>query len=447
MNLNNRLDIIQSQKLVMTTQLKQSLDILNMSNLELEDEIKRESEENPVLEIENKGDVDWEEFAKNIDNKSYNIKSYDLDNDFTLENLARYESNLYDYVKEQLSFLKLSNKEKEVCEYIVDCLDKDGYLGADEEFILEELHIDNNYFEACLKNIQQLEPSGIGARSLSECLLIQMKNKNINDDILKSIIIEDLNLIGKNKIKFISKKYDICIEECVEYIEQIKEFDPKPGRLCSSEKTVYIQPDVTVRKIDGEFIVYMNDNANFHLCINNYYKSVLSSPASDENAKEFIKNKLNHALNLLKNIETRKSTILKIAEVIVREQKEFFIKGAKNIKPMRLKDIALDLGYHESTISRGINGKYMLTPFGLFEFKYFFSTAIQSEEEEGTSSTKIKNMIKEFINKENKLKPLSDDKICKLLKGEGITVARRTVAKYREEMNILSSSKRKQFVK
>ncbi|WP_343346872.1 RNA polymerase factor sigma-54 [Terrisporobacter petrolearius] len=447
MNLNNRLDIIQSQKLVMTTQLKQSLDILNMSNLELEDEIKRESEENPILEIENKGDIDWEEFAKNIDNKSYNIKSYDLDNDFTLENLARYESNLYDYVKEQLSFLKLSNKEKEVCEYIVDCLDKDGYLGIDEKFILDELNIDNNYFEECLKNIQQLEPSGIGSRSLSECLLIQMKNKNINDDILKSIIIEDLNLIGQNKIKFISKKYDISIEECVEYIEQIKKFDPKPGRLCSNEKTVYIQPDVNVRKIDGEFIVYMNDNANFHLCINNYYKSVLSSSSSDENAKEFIKNKLNHALNLLKNIETRKSTILKIAEVIVREQKEFFNKGSKYIKPMRLKDIALDLGYHESTISRGINSKYMLTPFGLFEFKYFFSTAILSDEEEGTSSTKIKNMIKEFINKENKLKPLSDDKICKLLKDEGITVARRTVAKYREEMNILSSSKRKRFVK
>ncbi|WP_434798544.1 RNA polymerase factor sigma-54 [Terrisporobacter vanillatitrophus] len=447
MNLNNRLDIIQSQKLVMTTQLKQSLDILNMSNLELEDEIKRESEENPVLEMQNKADIDWAEFAKNIDNKSYNIKRYDLDNDFTLENLARYESNLYDYAKEQLSFLKLSKKEKEVCEYIVDCLDKDGYLRTDEIFILEELNIDNNYFDKCLKNIQELEPSGIGARDLSECLLIQMENKNINDDILKSIIIEDLNLIGQNKIKFISKKYDISIEECVEYIEKIKEFDPKPGRLCSNEKTVYIQPDVTVRKIDGQFIIYMNDNANFHLCINNYYKSVLNNPESDENAKEFIKNKLNYALNLLKNIETRKSTILKIAEVIVKEQKEFFNKGAKYIKPMRLKDIALDLGYHESTISRGINGKYILTPFGLFEFKYFFSTAIQSEEEEGTSSTKIKNMIKEFINKENKLKPLSDDKICKLLKGEGIIVARRTVAKYREEMNILSSSKRKQFVK
>ena len=269
----------------------------------------------------------------------------------------------------------------------------------------------------------------------------------MDDKILKSIIIEDLNLIGQNKIKSISKKYNINIEDCVVYVEKIKELDPKPGRLYSNEKTLYIQPDVIVRKLDGEFIVYMNDNSNFHLCINNYYKSVLNNPTSDKNAKEFIKNKLNYALNLLKNIETRKSTILKIAEVIVKEQREFFYRGTKYIKPMKLKDIALELGYHESTISRGIHNKYMLTPFGLFEFKYFFSTAIQSEEEEGTSSTKIKNMIKEFIDEENKLKPLSDDKICKLLKEEGIIVARRTVAKYREEMNILSSSKRKQFVK
>lgn len=445
MNLNNRIDIVQSQKLVMTTQLKQSLDILNMSNLELEDEIKKEAEENPVLEVENKDNIDWEEFAKNMDNKNYNIKSYDLDNDLSLENLARYESNLYDYAKTQLGLLKLDKKEKYVCEYIIDSLDKDGYLNDDDNVISEELNIDLDYFYKCLKYIQQLEPSGIGARNLSECLLIQVENKNIHDEILINIIKEDLNLIGENKIKFISKKYNMPIVDCVEYIEKIKELDPKPGRLYSYDRPVFIQPDVIVRKIDDEFVIYMNDNCSFHLSINNYYKSVLSNPGSDENAKAFIKNKLNYALGLLKNIETRKSTILKIAEVILREQKEFFEKGVKYIRPMRLKDIAMELGYHESTISRGINCKYMLTPFGLFEFKFFFSTAIQSDEEEGTSSTKIKNMIKELINEENKLKPLSDDKLCKVLKDKGIIVARRTVAKYREEMNILSSSKRKQF--
>ena len=181
------------------------------------------------------------------------------------------------------------------------------------------------------------------------------------------------------------------------YIEKIKEFDPKPGRICSNDKSIYVQPDVIVRKVNGEFIIYMNDVTNFNLYINNYYKNILNSNETDENAKEFIKNKLNHALNLLKNIETRKSTILKIAEVILREQEDFFNKGLKYIKPLRLKDIANDLGYHESTISRGINNKYILTPYGLFEFKYFFSNAVQSEKQEGISSTKIKNMIKELI--------------------------------------------------
>ena len=445
MKLNNRLDIVQSQKLVMTTQLKQSLDILNMSNLELEEQIKKDAQENPVLELERTESIDWGTFIKkNI--KNYNIKHYDLDNEITLENIIKYEINLYDYVKSQLVFLKLNKKEIKVCEYIVDCLDIDGYLSCDEKHIIQELNIDEKYFYKCLKYIQQLEPIGIGARDLSECLLIQMENENTKDDILKSIIVEDLNLIGQNKIKLLSKKYNINMKKCLKYIEKIKEFDPKPGRIYSNEKTIYVQPDVIVRKINDEFIVYMNDRDNFHISINNYYKNILNSNNLDEKSRKFIKNKLNYALNLLKNIETRKSTILKIADVIVKRQKDFFDKGKKYIKPMKLKDIALDLGYHESTISRGINNKYMLTPYGLFEFKYFFSKAIESEEEEGTSSRKVKNMIKELIDKENKLKPLSDDKICKLLKEEGITLARRTVAKYREEMNILSSSKRKQFI-
>ncbi len=445
MKLNNRLDIVQSQKLVMTTQLKQSLDILNMSNLELEEQIKKDAQENPVLELERTESIDWGTFIKkNI--KNYNIKHYDLDNEITLENIIKYEINLYDYIKSQLVFLKLNKKEIKICEYIVDCLDIDGYLSCDENYIIQELNIDEKYFYKCLKYIQQLEPIGIGARDLSECLLIQMENENIKDDILKSIIVEDLNLIGQNKIKLLSKKYNINMEKCLKYIEKIKQFNPKPGRIYSNEKTIYVQPDVIVRKINDEFIVYMNDRDNFHISINNYYKNILNSNNLDEKSREFIKKKLNYALNLLKNIETRKSTILKIADVIVKKQKDFFNKGKKYIKPMKLKDIALDLGYHESTISRGINNKYMLTPYGLFEFKYFFSKAIESEEEKGTSSRKVKNMIKELIDNENKLKPLSDDKICKLLKEEGITLARRTVAKYREEMNILSSSKRKQFI-
>ncbi len=436
MNLSNRLELTQTQKLMMTAQLKQSLEILNMSSLELEQEIKRKVEENPMLEIENR---------ENINHKSYKLNHNNLDNDLTWENTIKSEYNLYDYIKFQLGTLNINKKERKVCEYIVDCLDKDGYLICDEKVIMKELNISEKTFNDSLKYIQQLEPSGIGARNLSECLLIQMDNKNIKDDILKSIILNDLVLIGENKIKLISKKYNMNLEECVKYIEKIKLFNPKPGRLYSDEKSIYIQPDVIIKKINDEFIVHINDNENFNLYVNNYYKDILNNSSTDKHTKEFIKNKLNYALTLLKNIDNRKNTILKIAQIILKEQVEFFNKGLNYIKPMKIKDIAYNLGYHESTISRGISNKYMLTPYGLFEFKYFFSSTIEGKEEE-TSSTKIKSMIKELINSENKLKPLSDDKICKLLDKEGIKVARRTVAKYREEMNILSSSKRKQFL-
>lgn len=446
MNLNNNIELIQSQKLVMTAQLKQSLSILNMSSFELEEAIRKELQENPLLEVENKDEIHWEEYFKKFENRGHNIRNYDLDKEISLENIVKNEGSLYDYIKMQLGLYNLEIEERKICEYIVDCLDKDGYLDIDEKYIIKELDIDNDLFLKCLGKIQKLEPNGMGARSLSECLLIQIENRDIKDVILESIIKEDLDDIGKNKIKQIGKKYNLSMEECLKYIDIIRSLEPKPGRFFSNEKSIYIQPDVIVRKINNEFIAYMNEVENFSLSINNYYRSVLVNPLSDENAKEFIKNKLNCAANLIKNIETRKNTILKIAEVILKEQEEFFYKGHKYIKPMKLKDIANELGYHESTISRGVNSKYMLTPFGLFEFKYFFTTSIQTESEEGISSRKIKNLIKDIINEENKLKPLSDDNICKELKTKGIILARRTVAKYREEMGIPSSSKRKQFI-
>ena len=183
MYLNNRLDLVQSQKLVMTTQLKQSLEILNMSSLELEEKIKSEAQENPLLEVESKENVNWQEFVNNINNRNYSTKSYDLDNDMSFENMVKNESNLYEYVKLQLGCLKLNNQEKGICEYIVDSLDKDGYLSCDENIIIKEMKIDKELFNKCIKYIQQLEPSGIGARNLSECLLIQLRNKSIKNSI------------------------------------------------------------------------------------------------------------------------------------------------------------------------------------------------------------------------------------------------------------------------
>lgn len=445
MNLSNQIELTQSQRLIITTQLRQSLSLLNMSNLELEEEIKKEAEENPLLEVENKSDIDWQGYIKSMDYKRQYRINHSLDNEVTLENMIKYESSLYDYIKYQLSLLKITNKEREICEYLVDCLDENGYFTTDEKYILKKLKISQDEFDICLNIIQRLEPSGIGARNLIECLLIQINNNDIYDDILCNIIADDLELIGKNKLREISKKHRITLEQCIKYIDKIRMLNPKPGRLCSNDVTLYIQPDVIVRKIDNEFQVFMNNSNEFTLSINNYYRSILNNPSSDKDVREFIKDKLNNAVTFIKNIESRKNTILQITEEIVKEQKEFFNKGENYIKPMKLRDIANKLGYHESTISRGINNKYMLTPFGLYDFKYFFSSSLITNSNEDVSSLKIKKLIKDIIDKENKLKPLSDDNICKLLKDDGIKLARRTVAKYRESMKIPSSNKRKLF--
>lgn len=448
MNFNNSLELTQSQKLIMTTQLKQSLSILNMSKLELEEEIKREAENNPLVEVEKSGEINWEEYIKDMDRSRRLDRteiSYNPDNEVNLENLVKYSSNLYEDLKFQISLYKLTDKELEVCEYIIDSLDEDGYLRTEEKVIVDTLKIDEELFEKCLISVQQLEPSGVGARSLSECLMIQMASLGIYNEILEEIVTKDLNLIANNKYKEISKKYNMSLQKCVELINIIKTLDPKPGRTCSVEKSVYIQTDVTVEKIDDEFIVYLNEKDSYQIRINSYYKDILKNSQSDESAKEFIKERLNSATGLMKNIESRKTTVLKIAEEIVKAQDEFLRKGTKYIKPLKMKDIAEKLEFHESTISRGVNGKYMLTPFGVYEFRYFFSSAIETENNEMASSTSIKKIIKETIKDENKKKPLSDDHISKLLKEKGINVARRTVAKYREELGIPSSSKRKEY--
>lgn len=448
MNFNQGLELTQTQKLVMTTQLKQSLSILNMSKLELEEEVKREVEENPMLESERTNEIDWESYIKDMDRYKRDTRSevnYNPDNDINLENLIKDSENLYEHLKFQISLYKLKEKEMEVCKYIIDSLDEDGYLRVDEKDIINELNINKSMFEGCLESIQQLEPSGIGARNLSECLTIQIHNLGIYDELLEEIICEDLELIGKNKYKEISKKYDIPLQRCVNLIDIIKTLDPKPGRTCSVERSIYIQPDVIIEKIDNEFVVCTNENDGLRLRVNNFYKEVLKNSQSDKDAKVFIKEKLNSATGLIKNIENRKATILKIAEEIIKYQDEFFNKGIKYIKPMKMKDIAEELDFHESTISRGVNGKYMLTPFGMFEFKYFFSSALENSDNGSTSSISIKKMIEEIIKQENKSKPLSDDGIVKVLKEKGVTVARRTVAKYREELGILSSSKRKRY--
>lgn len=451
MNFKNTLELNQSQKLILTTQLKQSLAILNMSRLEVEEEIRKESESNPLLEAEkNEEGIDWEKYIKHME--SVNIRQdkndapYSSENAVDFENMIRSTSNLYDYLIDELKYFKLTFEEKRICRYIIDSLDEDGYLRINDKEIYDELRVDASLFRRCLDIVQQLDPPGIGARNISECLILQLERMGISNNIVENIIMNDLELIGRNKLKDIAKKYKISIEKCKEAIEIIRHLDPKPGRACSNDKCVYVQPDVIVDKIDGKYIVHTNEKDVYNIKINDFYRNMMTDKDSDKEAKEFIKDRLNSAATLIKNIESRKSTILRIAEAIIDEQQEFIQKGEKYIKPMKMKDIADKLEIHESTVSRGVNGKYMLTPFGLYEFKFFFNAALETDNSsEGASSAGIKRDIKDIIDGENKKKPLSDDAISKMLKEKGVSVARRTVAKYREEMGIASSSRRKEF--
>ena len=451
MNFKNTLELNQSQKLILTTQLKQSLAILNMSRLEVEEEIRKESESNPLLEAEkNEEGIDWEKYIKHME--SINIRQdkndapYSSENAVDFENMIRSTSNLYDYLIDELKYFKLTFEEKRICKYIIDSLDEDGYLRINDKEIYDELKVDASLFRRCLDIVQQLDPPGIGARNISECLILQLERMGISNNIVENIIMNDLELIGRNKLKDIAKKYKISIEKCKEAIDIIRHLDPKPGRACSNDKCVYVQPDVIVDKIDGKYIVHTNEKDVYNIKINDFYRNMMTDKDSDKEAKEFIKERLNSAATLIKNIESRKSTILRIAEAIIEEQQEFIQKGEKYIKPMKMKDIADKLEIHESTVSRGVNGKYMLTPFGLYEFKFFFNAALETDNSsEGASSAGIKRDIKDIIDGENKKKPLSDDAISKMLKEKGVSVARRTVAKYREEMGIPSSSRRKEF--
>ncbi|OPJ56430.1 RNA polymerase factor sigma-54 [Alkalithermobacter paradoxus] len=437
------LDLKQTQKLTLTKELKQSLDILNMSSIELEEKIIRENEQNPLMDIEKNENIDWNRYINDLSKKSKIVSSVDTsDENYSLENIINYNVTLYDYLKEQISYIKLDTENKKILEYIIDSIDEDGYLRIDIIDIQKDLNVDNDAILKNIKLIHTLDPSGVGARNLEECLLIQIKQLGIDNNVLEKIIGEDLNLLAKKKYKEICKKYKITTEELMEICDIIKKLEPKPGRKFDIHNNTYIVPDVIVEKLGDKFLVRINEKNIPRIHINSFYEEVLKNTKDDE-AREYIKEKLNSAITLIKNIESRKNTILKVSNEILNKQLEFFRHGKKHLKPMTLKDVANNLNIHESTVSRAVNGKYIHTPYGLFELKYFFSSHLK--ENEDIASTSIKNIIKDIISLENKRSPHSDAKICNILKEKNINISRRTVAKYREELGIESSSRRKTF--
>lgn len=456
MSLELNFNITQEQKLIMTQQMQQSLKVLQMSSIDLLEYVEQEVQENPVLEAEelskDMGDfensISYKELIKYLQFDNYGSRFIERDESEEISpfNFISEEQSLNQFLKEQLLELDLENEIKVLCNYIIDNLDEKGYLDMPLESIASETGESTEHVEEALKIIQKLEPSGIGARDLAECLQIQIAKKGIKDEKLTFMIQKYLQYVADNKYTFIAKELDISISKAQHYGDTIKSLEPKPSRgFYSGEVVRYIQPDAYIRNDNGNNSVVMNEGLLPKLNISSIYKQIIYNEG-DKEVQEYVKDKINSAMQLIKSIESRKTTLQRVLEKIIELQQEYFNYGEDYLKPMTMSDIADSLEIHESTISRTVKDKYLYTNRGMVKVKDLFTSGISSaENSDNVSSKPIKNAIKKLIDNENKSKPLSDQDICDRLNLDGINISRRTVAKYREEMGIKGSSKRKRF--
>ncbi len=466
MKMGFELNLSQTQKLIMTPELRQAIQILQFNNVELTDYINKQLEVNPFLEsVDNKSDesssndepvteskeneeVDWRELAEKYDDLSYKAYERNTDNESkqSFESYTSKKLSLKDHLMVQLGMTVKSNKEKRIGEFIIESLDNKGYLGCSLQDIGLLINEDVIEVERVLRLIQTFDPVGIGARSLSECLMIQLKEKGIQDKNAYIIAERYLEEIATNKIQKIAKDLHITVNRVQSICDIIKMLEPKPSRgfIVDSDNIRYIVPDVTIEKINNEYIIIVNDSYLPTLTISNYYKNMIGG-LDDKEASKFLSDKLNSSMWLIKSIEQRRMTLYKVVDSILKYQRKFFDEGKTSLKPLVLKDVADDIGVHESTVSRATNGKYVQTPRGLFELKYFFASSLSESDGSGVSSTSVKSTIQKLIDEENSQKPLSDQKIAEKLNDKGINISRRTVAKYRDEMRIPSSSMRRRY--
>ena len=456
MKIGYELTIEQTQKLSMTPELIQAIQILQYNNQELNEYIDKELLENPILESEyhkeSDTEIDIDSLRDQLIQADENVEAYkqweshSTSDEYSYENFVAFNYTLTEFLIEQLHFSSLKGQDAEIGRYIIENIDDNGYLSMSLEEICSVLDVDLDSCERVLDLIHTFEPSGVGARDLNECLIIQLASLGELTDEIEFIISNRLKDLADNKYALISKEVGISLTEVQEIADLIKTLEPKPGRCFDSDNSIkYIIPDIYVEETNGEYVVSANDGSTPSLHISSYYNSLTEEAKSDKELSNYLNNRFNSAMWLMKSIEQRKKTIYNVASAIVQFQNDFFAKGERFLKPLTLKQIAETVGVHESTVSRAINGKYMQCPRGVFELKYFFTGGILNEDGSGVSSNSIKSMIKEFVNAEDDKKPLSDSKISEMLHEKGIDISRRTVAKYRDDIGILPSSKRRRF--
>jgi RNA polymerase sigma-54 factor len=465
-----------AQKLILTPQLQQAIKLLQLSRLDLLDTISQELESNPLLEEsldsapehndpmqdgecanhENtsevtvderlKEDLDWEAYLGDYISTSRTRTEREVSPQLpTVENRLTKKSSLTAHLLWQLHLSRLSDPQKEIGNFIIGSLDKDGYLRTTISEIAEMAHCDEATVEEVLFLIQQFDPLGVAARDLQECLLIQAKSLELEDDLVVTIIKNHLKDLENKNYRTIGKATRRAPEEIQAAIELITRLDPKPGQAFNEEEVQYISPDIYVYNVDNDFVIVLNEDGLSKLRVSTFYLEALGKEGDVDRAdREYIQNKLQSAAWLIKSIHQRQRTIYRVAESIVRFQRDFFEKGIAYLRPLVLRDVAQDIGMHESTISRATTNKYMHTPRGIFELKYFFTSSIGSLAGSEVSAESVKERIRKIIKEENPQKPYSDQAVVEKLREENVDIARRTVAKYREVLGILPASRRKQ---
>ncbi len=484
------------QKLVLTPQLQLAIRLLQLSRLELAEEIRTQMDANPVLEEEGPGeenlsyqdaateqgdigeppaeeappkaladaddvpqgadrepgprledDADWERFVEGYNRFSSGPQVRVTNEDYpSVEATVSRKGNLSDHLLWQLQLSDLDETGREAGAFIIGNLNDDGYLqDVSEEEIAARVGTDAETVLKVLARVQSFDPVGVAARDLKECLLIQARTFHPDNERLRLLIDRHLPDLERKNFPAIARGLKCSLDEVKVLVETIVGMEPRPGRAFATDDVVYIQPDVYVFKVGGEYVTVLNEDGLPKLKISPYYESALGSQAPGE-AREFVQEKLRSAMWLIRSIHQRQSTIRKVTDSIMRFQRDFLEKGVTHLRPLVLRDVAEDVGMHESTISRVTTNKYVHTPRGIFELKYFFNSRIGSVYGEDQSSESVKSRIKALVDAEDARSPLSDQDIVERLRRENVVIARRTVAKYREALGILPSSRRRALV-
>jgi len=468
-----------TQTLIMTQKLQQAIKLLQLSRMELLGEIHQALETNPVLEetqSEDRGpeqteeeswtppteaapaeteskadgdgqspldDWDWMSFLRDHDSPM-SRGEYEVRESPPFENLNAQKTTLKAHLTWQLQMVELDEESERIGNLIIGNLDPDGYLQASLEEIAQEVGVEPDRAEAVLRTIQGLDPTGIAARDLQECLLLQVKALDLDDPLVVNIITHHLNNLANKNYHAISRDLKMPVEEVFQASELISQLNPKPGREFDVEDPTYINPDVYVQKVGEDYVITLNEDGLPKLRVNHFYLEAIRNPENlSDSARAYIQKHLDSALWFIRSIHQRQKTLYRVAESIVRFQRDFLDHGLENLKPLTLRQVAEDVQMHESTISRVTTSKYMHTPQGVLDMKYFFNSGLNLALGDQIASESVKEKIRQIVQSENPESPLSDQEIADILRRDNVLIARRTVAKYRGMLGVLSSSKRK----